>query len=208
MSNISVVPTKRSLLYIICICSRKQKPLRQPHLQKRRKRNIVPHLQQKPKQKAYHRRKRISWHFSEMIQKCNRWFYKKSSKIIRMTTLPALQHHHPHQNQRIFKILRIPMNCNQRRQELVSWQNTKSTKTPCKRQMTFGKSKGHFLLTVYSFAGKTNLSAQLLKTKYCAATGRALLFKSKNNGIHFRRLLAKADSHCPRRLTKRQSSNE
>jgi len=48
------------------------------------------------------------------------------NKQIQMMT-PLAQHHHPHhQSLRIFKIRRTHINCNQRRQELSSWQNANS----------------------------------------------------------------------------------
>jgi len=66
--------------------------------------------------------------FLKMIRKCNKQSYKKYFRIIRMMTPPVQQHHHLHQNLKIFKILRVRTNCKQRRQELGSWQNAKSTK--------------------------------------------------------------------------------
>ena len=88
--NISAKPIKRSSHFTICICSKKQRQLLQLRLQKRKERILVLLLPQR--QKAYHKRKRFSWHSSKMIQKCDTQFYKRFFKIIQMMTPPAQQH--------------------------------------------------------------------------------------------------------------------
>ena len=57
----------------------------------------------------------------------------------------SLQHHHLPQNLRIFKILRIHINCKTARAWLLANYTViiKRMKRPCKGQMALGKSKGH-----------------------------------------------------------------
>jgi len=66
MWNISVALTKRSLLFIIYICSKNQKPLRPLHQPKRRRKNKVPLPRQKQKREVYHKEKDLLAFFKKL----------------------------------------------------------------------------------------------------------------------------------------------
>jgi len=83
-----------------------------------------------------------------------------------MMTQLVLHHHHLHQSLRIFKILRTHMNCKQRRQELDSWQNAKSSrKDPARDKWPLAKLKGIYCNKVCCFAGLVKSVGKIIADK-------------------------------------------
>ena len=115
------------LPFTIFICSTKQRHQQHRSKGKSNKKRVRLH-QQNPKQVDFHKKSVIYWNISKMIPLLSKLCFKRfwTNKQIQMMTRLVRHHHRHHQSLRIFKILKTLMNCNQRRQELSSWQNAKS----------------------------------------------------------------------------------
>jgi len=96
----------------------------------------------------------------------------------------------------------ICKNKNKRRQEFNSWQKTKSKEKTLQGPNGPWQKLRVFTLIKFSLLQENKSVGTMIKDKVlCYYRKSSTISKSKNNGIHFRLLSAKADSHYPLLLT-------